>query len=301
MVDNIKLSEDLGYATYPKGTVRKITPQVNSMPPSQVLILTTGAQGEDLSALTRMSIGEHAQIKIREGDTVVISATPIPGNELAVVNVINNLYAQGAKVITKNEMDIHVSGHAHQEELKLMYGLIKPKAYVPIHGELYMRMGHIEMIKTVAEPGMLPVMLEKNGDVLEVSHQGIRKSKEKVGTNDILVDGLGFGNIGSRVLQDRQVMANDGMMVILFHAYNESKRLISEPDIISRGFLYVKESEDLAQELKDVAKKAFENVTGQNRNIELKDLKSELERNISNFIRKRLGREPMIIPIVMYT
>ena len=301
MVDNIKLTEDLGYATYPKGTVRKITPQVNSMPPSQVLILTTGAQGEDLSALTRMAIGEHAQIKIREGDTVLISATPIPGNEVAVVNVINNLFAQGAKVITKNEMDIHVSGHAHQEELKLMYGLIKPKAYLPIHGELYMRMGHIDMIKTVAEPGMMPVMLEENGDILEVSHQGIRKTKEKIPGNDILIDGLGFGNIGSRVIQDRQIMAHDGMMIMLFHAYADSKRLISEPDIISRGFLYIKESEDLAQEIKGVAKKAYENITLQNRDMALKDLKSELERNISNFVRKRLAREPMIISIIMYT
>ncbi len=301
MVDNVQLTEDLGYATYPKGTVRKISAQANSMPPHQVLILTTGAQGEDLSALTRMAIGEHAQIKIREGDTVLISATPIPGNEVAVVNVINNLFAQGAKVITKNEMDIHVSGHAHQEELKMMYGLIKPKAYFPIHGELYMRMGHIDMIKTVADPGMIPVMLEENGDILEVSSQGIRKTKEKIPGNDILIDGLGFGNIGSRVIQDRQVMAHDGMMIMLFHAYADSKRLISEPDIISRGFLYVKESEDLAQEIKGVAKKAYENITLQNKTMALKDLKSELERNISNFVRKRLGREPMIISIVMYT
>ena len=167
MVENVKIAEELGYATYPKGTVRKMTAQVNSMPPSQVLILTTGAQGETLSALTRMSIGEHAHLKIREGDTVVISASPIPGNELAIVNVINNLYAQGARVITNNDMDIHVSGHAHQEELKIMHGLIKPKCYVPIHGELYMRRGHIEMIKSVADPSMLATCLDNNGDVLE--------------------------------------------------------------------------------------------------------------------------------------
>lgn len=300
MVDNIKLSEDLGYATYPKGTVRKISPQANSMPQNQVMILTTGAQGETLSALTRMSMGEHSQIKIREGDTVLISASPIPGNELAVVNVINNLYAQGAKVITNNDMDIHVSGHAHQEELKLMYGLIRPKCYVPIHGELYMRRGHIEMIKAVADPSMLATCLDNNGDVLEVTKQGIRKSKEKVPANDILVDGLGFGDIGSRVIQDRKVMSEDGIVVMLFHAYEESKRLISEPDILSRGFLYLKESEEIAKEVKQVAAKAFENITQQNRKIGLKDLKLELERNISNFIRKRLRREPMIIPIIMY-
>lgn len=300
MIDNVKLAEELGYATYPKGTVRKISAQANSMPPSQVLILTTGSQGETLSALTRIAMGEHSQIKIREGDTVMISASPIPGNELAVVNVINNLYAKGAKVITNNDMDIHVSGHAHQEELKLMYGLIRPKCYVPIHGELYMRKGHIEMIKSVADPAMLATCLDNNGDVLEVTKQGIRKSKEKVPANDILVDGLGFGDIGSRVMQDRKIMSQDGMVVMLFHAYEESKRLISEPDILSRGFLYLKESEEMSHEVKQMAAKAFEQITQQNRKISLKDLKKELERNISNFIRKRLRREPMIIPIIMY-
>lgn len=300
MIDNVLLSEELGFATYPKGTVRKISPQANTMPPSQVLILTTGAQGETMSALTRMSIGEHSQIKIREGDTVLISASPIPGNELAVVNVINNLYAQGAKVITNNDMDIHVSGHAHQEELKLMYGLIKPKCYVPIHGELYMRKGHIEMIKTIADPSMLATCLDNNGDVLEVSRQGIRKSKEKVPANDILVDGLGFGDIGSRVIHDRKIMSEDGILVVLFQAYNESRRLIGEPDIITRGFLYLKESEEIAKEVKHCASKAFETIIHQNRHIELKDMKAELERNISNFIRKRLRREPMIIPIITY-
>ncbi len=300
MINNMKLAEELGYATYPKGTVRKISAQANSMPPSQVLILTTGSQGETLSALTRIAMGEHSQIKIREGDTVMISASPIPGNELAIVNVINNLYAQGAKVITNNDMDIHTSGHAHQEELKLMYGLVKPKCYVPIHGELYMRKGHLEMIKTVADPSMIATCLENNGDVLEVSKQGIRKSKEKVPANDILVDGLGFGDIGSRVIQDRKVMSQDGIVVMLFHAYEESKRLISEPDILSRGFLYLKESDAIASEVKQVASKAFEQITQQNRKIGLKDLKRELERNISNYIRKRLRREPMIIPIIMY-
>lgn len=301
IIENIKLAEELGYASFPKGVVRKITPAVNSMPPSQVLILTTGAQGETLSALTRIAMGEHANLKIREGDTVIISASPIPGNELAIVNVINNLYAQGAKVITNNDMDIHVSGHAHQEELKIMYSLIKPKCYVPIHGELYMRKGHIEMIKAVADPGMMITCLDNNGDVLEVTRNGVRKSKEKVAANDILVDGLGFGDIGSRVIQDRKKMSEDGMVVMLFRAYEESKRLINEPDVLSRGFLYLKESEEIAKEVKHVGQKAFEQITQQNRNIGLKDLKMELERNISNFIRKRLRREPMIIPIIMYS
>lgn len=299
MIGNMELAENLGYTTYPKGTVRKINPQANTMPPSQVIILTTGAQGETMSALTRMAMGEHAQIKIREGDTVVISASPIPGNELAIVNVINNLFSLGAKVITNGQLDVHTSGHAHQEELKLMYSLVKPKCYVPIHGELYMRIGHGDMIKEIGDPNLHVTILE-NGDVLEVGKHGIRKSKEKIPANDILVDGLGFGDIGSRVIQERKVMSQDGVLLILFRAYEESKRLVAEPDIMSRGFVYVKESQAIAQETKQVAQKAFETVTQQNKNIILKDLKNEVASHVSRFIRKRLGREPMILPIVMY-
>lgn len=300
MVENMALAERIGYTTYPKGSARKISPQVNSLPPSQVIILTTGAQGETMSALTRMAIGEHAHIKIREGDTVVISASPIPGNELAISKVINNLYALGAKVITNGQMDVHVSGHAHAEEVKIMYSLIKPKCYVPIHGETFMRIGHAEMIKRIAEPSLQITLLENNGDVLEVSKQGIRKSKQKIPANDILVDGLGFGDIGSRVIQDRKIMSTDGMLLILFQAYDQTRRLVCEPDIISRGFLYVQESQEIASETKQVAKKAFEQIIAQNKKIGLKDLKRELAMHISRFIRKRLGREPMILPIIMY-
>ncbi len=300
MIENMALAERLGYTTYPKGSVRKIGPQANALPPSQTIILTTGAQGETLSALTRMSIGEHAQVKIREGDTVVISASPIPGNELAIVNVINNLYRQGAKVITNGEMDIHTSGHAHAEEIKLMHSLIKPRCYVPVHGELFMRMGHAEMMKSVAGPKMSVTMLENNGDILEISKQGIRKSKQKIPANDILVDGLGFGDIGSKVIQERKIMSTDGVLILLFHAYEKTKRLVCEPDIISRGFVYVKESQTIASETKQVAKKAFEQTVSENRNIGLKELKKGLTPHISRFIRKRLGREPMIMPIIMY-
>jgi len=298
MVNNMQLAESIGYTTYPKGVVRKIGPQVNSIPPSQTIILTTGAQGESLSALTRMAIGEHAQIKIKEGDTVMISASPIPGNERAIVNVINNLYSQGAKVITNGDMDIHVSGHAHQEEIKLMKSLIKPKYYVPVHGEIHMRMGHAEMIKELDPKQTINIL--DNGDVLEISKQGVRKSKTKIPANDILVDGLGFGDIGSKVMQERKVMSTDGTLIILFNAYDRTKRLVSEPDIISRGFVYVKESGEIAHETKQVAQKAFEQITANNKKISLRDLKYELAKNISRFIRKRLGREPMIIPIVMY-
>ena len=300
MIENMALAEQLGYTTYPKGTARKISPQANSLPPSQVIILTTGAQGETLSALTRMAIGEHAQVKIREGDTVVISASPIPGNELAIVSVINNLCSQGAKVITNGDMDVHVSGHAHEEEVKLMYSLIKPKCYVPIHGELFMRVGHADKIRQIADTNLMITILENNGDILEISKQGVRKSKQKIPANDILVDGLGFGDIGSKVIQERKIMSTDGVLLILFHAYENTKRLIGDPDIMSRGFVYVKESQAIASETKQVAKKAFEQIVAENRNIGLKDLKKGIELQVNRLIRKRLGREPMILPIIMY-
>lgn len=300
MIENMKIAEELGYTTYPKGVVKKIGPQADKLPPSQVIIVTTGAQGESLSALTRMAIGEHKHIKIRQGDTVLISANPIPGNELAIVNVINNLYAQGARVITNGQMDIHVSGHGHEQETKLMYSLIKPRCYVPIHGELYMRMGHAAKIREIAEPHMTITMLENNGDVLEVSKQGVRKSKQKIPANDILVDGLGFGDIGSRVIKDRKVMSNDGVLIILFQAYQKTKRLVGDPDIISRGFVYMKESQAIANETKKVAKKAFEKAVQENKTIDLKELKRQVAINTNHFLKKRLRREPMILPIVMY-
>ena len=300
MVDNMKLAQKLHYATFPKGSVTKIGPKINSMPPNKVLIMTTGAQGESLSALTRMSLGEHRHVKIKPGDTVVMSASPIPGNEMAIVSVINNLYALGAKVITNGQMDVHTSGHAHQEELKLMYQLIKPRCYVPIHGELFMRIRHGEMIKTIAEPNLQVNVLENNGEILEIGKNGIRKSKQKIPANDILVDGLGFGNLGSKVLHERKIMAEDGVLVLVFRAYDKTRNLIGEPSMISRGFVYMKESEAVAQETKQVAKKTFEKITQQNRKIPLKELKTELERSIGHFIRKRLRREPMIIPVVDY-
>jgi ribonuclease J len=300
MIDNMALAEQLGYTTYPKGIVRKISPQANTMPPSQVIIITTGAQGETLSALTRMAIGEHASVKIREGDTVLISASPIPGNELAIVSVINNLYSQGARVITNGDMDVHTSGHAHEEEVKIMYSLIKPKCYVPIHGELFMRMGHGDKIRQIADPSLMITIMENNGDILEIGKQGVRKSKQKIPANDILVDGLGFGDIGSRVIQERKIMSTDGVLLILFHAYENTKRLIGDPDIMSRGFVYVKESQAIAAETKQIAKKAFEQLVTDNRAIDLKELKKGIELQVNRFIRKRLGREPMILPIIMY-
>ena len=299
MIKNMELAENLGYTTYPKGTVKPITNHANTLPPSQVIIVTTGAQGETMSALTRMALGEHAQVQIKEGDTVIISASPIPGNETAIVNIINNLYQQGAKVITNGQMDVHTSGHAHQEELKLMYSLIKPKCYVPIHGEIFMRVGHGDMIKQIADPRLHITILE-NGDVLEVSKQGIRKSKQKVPANDILIDGLGFGELGSKVIQERQIMSQDGVLMILFRAYEKTKNLVGDPDILTRGFVYMKESEAIASEVKQVAKKAFEQIISQKKGIETKELKQEIALNVNRFLKKRLGREPMIIPLIMY-
>lgn len=299
MVKNIELAIQLGYINVPKGLIREVSPAINSLPPSQVLVLTTGSQGESLSALTRMSLGEHAQIKIREGDTVSISASPIPGNEKATFTVINNLLRLGAQVITNTLMDIHTSGHGHQEELKLMLSLVRPKHFMPVHGELYMLKAHAKISQAInAKCG---VSLLQNGDILEVNQQGVRKSKQKAIANDIAVDGLSHGDLGSQVLRERKIMAQDGILIILLRGYESTKRLIGDPDIISRGLVYVKESQEVAQETKAISRRAYEAAVQHNPQILLKDLKNEIRLPIGKFIRKRLGREPLIIPIIFYT
>ncbi|MBI5412467.1 ribonuclease J [Candidatus Peregrinibacteria bacterium] len=298
MVRNIEMATELGYIKVPRGLIREASPAMNSLPPSQVLILTTGAQGEAMSALSRISLGEHTQIKIREGDTVSISASPIPGNEKAIVTVINNLHRIGAEVITNSLMDVHTSGHGHQEELKLMFSLIKPKHFIPIHGELFMMKTHAKLVQAISP--RCGVSILQNGDIVEVNQQGARKSKQKTQANDIVIDGLGHGDLGSQVLQERKTMAQDGILIILLRAYESTKRLIGEPDIISRGLVYVKESHEIAQETKTISARAFEGSIQKNPAMILKELKNEIRLPVAKFIRKRLGREPLIIPIIMY-
>ncbi|MFH0776036.1 MAG: ribonuclease J, partial [Patescibacteria group bacterium] len=252
MIANMEMAEQLGYLKAPQGLIRPLKKgvKINELTPNKILILCTGSQGEELSALTRIALGEHQTIQIKEGDTVIFSSTPIIGNERAVVAVTNNLLRLGAKVITNKNLDVHTSGHASQEDLKLMHSLLKPKFLVPVHGELHMRHAHRDIAEKIGmEEGN--VLLLDNGDILELAPNNIvRKSKSKVRVNNILIDGLGVGDIGTSVLRERQIMSENGIVVIVFRAYAQSGKLVGAPDIISRGFVYMKESSAIVEETK---------------------------------------------------
>ncbi|MCK5471873.1 ribonuclease J, partial [Candidatus Gracilibacteria bacterium] len=294
MITNLEIAEKLGYLKAPQGLIRPLKKGVklNEIPPNKVLILCTGSQGEELSALTRIALGEHQTIRIREGDTVIFSSTPIIGNERAVVSVTNNLLRLGAKVITNKDLDVHTSGHASQEDLKLMHSLLKPKFLVPVHGELHMRCAHRDLAKTIGMPEGNILLLD-NGDILELApNQTVRKSKSKVRVNNILIDGLGVGDIGTSVLRERETMSENGIVVIVFRAYAKSGKLVGAPDIISRGFVYMKESSAIVEEAKKVATKAYEEVGRKDH----KEVRKEVARAVAKFIRQRIDREPLILP-----
>ncbi len=294
MIANLEMAEKLGYLKAPQGLIRPLKKGVklNELPPNKVLILCTGSQGEELSALTRISLSEHAMIKIRDGDTIIFSSTPIIGNERAVVSVTNNLLRLGAQVITNKNLDVHTSGHASQEDLKLMHSLLKPKYLVPVHGELHMRCAHRDLAKTIGMPEGNILLLD-NGDILELApNQTVRKSKSKVRVNNILIDGLGVGDIGTSVLRERETMSENGVVVIVFRAYAKSGKLIGAPDIISRGFVYMKESNAIVEETKKVAMKVYEEVARK----DYKEVRKEVARAVARFIRKRIDREPLILP-----
>lgn len=299
MIKNLELAQNLGYFKAPRGAIRQLALK-NDVPPHKTLILTTGSQGESMSALTRIALGEHQKIKIQKGDTVVFSSSPIPGNERATANVINNLFRLGAHVITNDAVDVHTSGHAYQEDLKMMQSIVKPRYTVPIHGEFYMRMAHSEML--INEYGLQEnqVIIMENGSILDIENGHARKSKEKASANVVMIDGVGVGDIDTRVLQDRQIMAENGLVIALFRAFEKSKRLVGDPDIITRGSIYLKETQHILEEVRTEGRKAFENAVKNDPNVDLKKLKMDVARSLRSYILKRLDREPMIIPIVVF-
>jgi ribonuclease J len=297
MIANIEIAEKLGYLKAPQGLIRPLKKgvKINEMPANKVMILCTGSQGEELSALTRISLDEHPTIKVKDGDTVIFSSTPIIGNERSVVSVTNNLLRLGANVITNKHLDVHTSGHASQEDLKLMHSLLKPKYLIPVHGELHMRYAHKAVATSIGIPENNVLLLD-NGDILELSpDKTVRKSKSKVRVNNIMIDGLGVGDIGASVLREREIMSENGIVVIVLRAYEKSGKLVSDPDIISRGFVYMKESSAIVDETKKIAKKAYEDVIGSGKK-DYKEVRKEVSRAVAKFIRQRIDREPLILP-----
>jgi len=297
MVAAVEIAFGLGILRIPPKLIIQ-GDSAKKLPDSKIVILTTGSQGEEYSALARIARNEHKTISIRKGDTVVISASPIPGNERSVSTVMNNLTRQGAKVLYKKNLDIHTSGHAQQEELKLMISLIKPKFFMPIHGEHHHVVAHAELAQDLGIPES-NIFIMDNGDVVEMNNGQAKLSDKKIKTGTIFIDGLGIGDVGEVVLRDRKVMAGDGMFVIIMKVDRKNGRLVDSPDIISRGFVYMKESEDMLREVKHEIRKVFETKGNKNREPSGAYIRSRVRDQIGEFLFQRTERRPLILPVII--
>ena len=293
MVNIISTASELGYLDVPKNTLIEID-ELRNYPDEKTVLITTGSQGESMAALSRMAADIHKKVSIKPGDTVIFSSSPIPGNEKAVSKVINELQQKGATVIFK---DAHVSGHACQEELKLIYSLLKPKYAIPIHGEYRHRMANAGIAEALGIPKENIFMIQ-SGDVLAID-QNEAKVVDKVQTGSILVDGLGVGDVGNIVLRDRQHLAEDGIMIVVLTLEKGTNQVLAGPDIVSRGFVYVRESEDLMEEAKHVLCDAIENCLMHNRYADWNRIKMVIRDTMNDFIWKKTKRKPMILPIIM--
>ena len=293
MVNIIQVAQELGYLNVPDKTLIEID-QLKNYPPEKTVLITTGSQGESMAALSRMAADVHKKVTIMPGDTIIFSSNPIPGNEKSVSKVINELIAKGANVIFQ---DAHVSGHACQEELKLIYSLVKPKYAIPVHGEYR----HLKANAGIAKMLGIPkenIFILKSGNVLELSDKEA-KVVDNVHTGEILVDGLGVGDVGNIVLRDRQHLAEDGIMIVVLTLEKGSNQLLAGPDIVSRGFVYVRESESLMEEARKVLTEAVEDCLTHQRNADWSKIKLVIRDTMNDFIWKRTKRRPMILPIIM--
>ena len=292
MVNVISTAAELGYLNVPENTLIELD-QMKNYPDEQMVLITTGSQGESMAALSRMASNMHRKVQIKPGDTVIFSSNPIPGNEKAVSRVINELSMKGADVIFQ---DAHVSGHACQEEIKLIYSLVHPKYAIPVHGEYR----HLKAQAQVAESLGIPkdnIFLLSSGDVLELDEEKAQVV-DRVQTGAILVDGLGVGDVGNIVLRDRQHLAEDGILIVVLTLEKYSNQVLAGPDIVSRGFVYVRESEGLMDEAKHVVEEAIEDCMDR-RVTDWGRLKTAIRDSLSEFLWKRTKRSPMILPIIM--
>ena len=295
MENAMRVSTELGYMQIPEGTLVDVN-HIKSLPKNKVCIITTGSQGETMSALTRMAFSTHKQVDIQAGDRVIISASAIPGNENSIGNVVNELYRKDAEVVNERLGQLHVSGHACQEELKIMHALIKPKFFIPVHGE----QRHLKVhAKLAQEMGMNPknIIIADIGKVIELTANSA-KINGTVPAGRVFVDGYGVGDVGSVVLRDRKHLAEDGMIVVVVSMSGEDGSVVSGPDIITRGFVYVKESEELMEELRHVAARALDNCQ-RDHCTDWSAIKSEMKGELSNFLYKKTKRNPMILPVIM--
>ncbi len=293
MVNVISIASDLGYLAIPENTLIDVE-QMKSYPDEQMVLITTGSQGESMAALSRMAANVHKKVTIKPGDTVIFSSNPIPGNEKAVSKVINELSMKGADVIVQ---DAHVSGHACQEEIKLIYSLVRPVYALPVHGEYR----HLKAQAQLAASLGIPedhIFILSSGDVLELSTQSEAVICDHVPTGGILVDGFGVGDVGNVVLRDRQHLAEDGIMVIALTIDRSSRSVITGPEIVSRGFVYVRESEDLMDEARMVIEDVLDTIL-EGQGMDRNRIRNMIRDSLGDFLWKRTKRRPMILPIIM--
>ncbi len=295
MENAIKVSTELGYMNVPKGTLVELA-HIKSLPKDKICIITTGSQGETMSALTRMAFNTHKQVDIQAGDRVILSASAIPGNENAIGAVINELYRKDAEVVNERLGELHVSGHACQQELKIIHALVKPKFFIPVHGEQRHLKTHAKLAQEMGMPAK-NVIISDIGKVIELTANSA-KLNGSVPSGKVFVDGYGVGDVGSVVLRDRKHLAEDGMIVVVASLSSEDGALVSGPDIITRGFVYVKESEGLMEELRTVALEALERCQERN-TADWASIKSTIKNDLSGFLYKKTKRNPMILPVIM--
>ena len=296
MENVVALAVELGYLDIPPGTLVDLK-MTKNIPDDQLVIITTGSQGEPMSALSRIASGEHKSVKLKKGDMVILSSTPVPGNEKTVSNVVNKLFEKGAEVIYSDIADIHVSGHACQEELKLLHSLIKPKYFMPVHGEYRHLIQHARLAESL---GMLKdnIFVMDNGEILKVNKFRALKEETTVEADAILVDGLGVGDVGNIVLRDRKLLSESGLIIVVAAIEKESQMVVSGPDIISRGFVYVRENELLMEEARKVAIEALDKCSRK----KMKDwnsMKSQVRDALSSYIYETTKRSPIILPIFL--
>ena len=295
MENMLKVAQELGYLKVKAGTIVDLN-AIKNLPKNKVVIVSTGSQGENMSALYRMAFSTHKQVDITAGDRIIISASAIPGNEKSVSRIINELYRKGADVVYEKSEGLHVSGHACQEELKIVHALVKPKFFLPVHGEQRHLQLHSRLAQTL---GMNPrnIQIGEIGSVFEFTGKTC-----KVGTavpaGKVFVDGTGVGDVGAVVLRDRKHLAQDGMIVVCVNLSAEDGSILTGPDIITRGFIYVKESEELMEELRDVAMEAIDRCQ-RKRVRDWSTIKSAIKNDLSGYLYKQTRRNPMILPVIM--
>lgn len=295
MINVVTIASELGYLTIPEGTIIDID-EMKNYPPSGVVIITTGSQGEPMSALTRMAMSDHRKVDIVPGDTIIISATPIPGNEKLVSRTIDYLLRQGAEVIYEKTSGIHVSGHASQEELKLMHNLIRPKFFIPVHGEFRHLTKHSKLAQELGMPKD-HIFISENGQVMEFSpEKGSVVGKVTAGV--VLVDGLGVGDVGNIVLRDRRQLSQEGILIVVITMDKQRGCVLAGPDIVSRGFVYVRESEQLMDEAKIKVRQTLEKCEVNNI-TEWATIKSNVRDTLGKYLYEKTRRRPMILPIIM--